>query len=91
MLCSVRGRQLRTERYITADAASTSNDEEGEREDTAEGAGDGVPTTPASPRRISSGLSAALELAKQLDRLRPEWERWQAWLQSRCGGGIDPL
>ena len=57
-------------------------DDSGEPSDAADGASD--VSTPASSRRDS--LSAALELARRLDRLHPEWERWQAWLQSRCGG-----
>ena len=59
-------------------------DDDGEPEDATDAASDDVPS-PASPCQNSS-LSAALELAKRLDRLRPEWERWQAWLQSTCGG-----
>jgi len=64
--------------------ASSTADDGGEQDDAADGASDGV-STPAFPGRNSS-LSAALQLAKRLDRLRPEWERWQACLRSRCGG-----
>ena len=38
----------------------------------------------ASRQHGETSLDSALKLGKRLKRLRPEWERWRAWLADRC-------
>ena len=65
--------------FYSADEARTPDDEEDRV--CSEGEIDGGSDS-ASRQRGASSLEAALQLAKRLHRLQPEWERWQAWLAS---------